>query len=150
MQQVKITQTQTRDQPLLLDSCLDPRKHAISVIHRDRSQKTPPQFWPTLNTCDETHVTEGSGEKLPPHRGKTIETTPKECNISTTQARAQRRFILTVGVDGLKFNHTVQFYNLFLDPNPVLHMVELATHFSAGVFPKRHSTTEIYRNVRKV
>lgn len=52
-----------------------------------------------------------------------------ECKMCNTYGKAPRRFKLTVGADGLRFNHSVQVNTMFVHGKPVLHMVEVATHF---------------------
>lgn len=42
--------------------------------------------------------------------------------------------MLTVGADELIFNHSVQIDTMFMTGKPVLHMVDMDTHFGAATF----------------
>lgn len=48
-----------------------------------------------------------------------------------------------IGTKALRFNHTVQINTIFIQGKPVLHMIDLATHFCAARFLKSQTTETI-------
>lgn len=56
-----------------------------------------------------------TGDRLPPHTRRTIESIAQEGKVCATHARGPKRFRLTIRADGLAFNHTVQLDTMFSD-----------------------------------
>lgn len=77
-----------------------------------------------------------------------IQCIAEECKPCMTHAKAPRRFKLTVGTGNLRFNHSVQVDTMFIRGKPVLHMVDLATHFCAAAFLKNQSTNSIWKTIQ--
>lgn len=68
----------------------------------------------------------------------------EDCQICRFVAIKPRRFKLTVGADGFKFNCRVQVDTMLIRGRPVIHMVVQATHFSTAAFLKNKSATEVW------
>lgn len=86
---------------------------------------------PTLNTTEGLFRQANRGT-LESHTRDTIQKITEKCKPCETIARAPKLFKLTVGTDGLRFNHSVQVDTMFIKGKPVAHMVDLATHISAA------------------
>lgn len=56
------------------------------------------------------------------------------CSIYNTHSPAPRRFKLTADANKFRFNQTLQADTMFLNNRPVLHIVDLSTHFRAEMF----------------
>lgn len=63
-----------------------------------------------------------------------IDEIARSCVPGQVRAVAPRRVKLSVGSDKLGFNRSVQIYTMFLTGKPVLHMVDIDTHFTAAYF----------------
>lgn len=72
------------------------------------------------------------------------------CNVCKRTAAAPRRFKHTIGADALSFNHSVQFDTIFLNERPILHIVDLRTHFFAADFLKSQSTKEVWSAMQQL
>lgn len=69
------------------------------------------------------------------------------CKTCQNHAPVPRIFKLTVGISGLRFNHSVQMDTLLIHSKPALHMEDVATHFSAATFLRSQSTRDIWKAV---
>lgn len=63
--------------------------------------------------------------------GRTLDLIRDEFRLCKQNTSSLRRFKISVGTGELEFNHTVQVDTMFISHRPVLHMVELATDFTA-------------------
>lgn len=88
-----------------------------------------------------------SGDELDTKTRKSIEAIASACNICQRNAGTPRRFKLTVGTSGLRFNHSVQIDTMFIRSKAVLHMVDVATHFSAACFLRSQSSEDIWKAI---
>lgn len=76
---------------------------------------------------------------------ETIGINSRQCTEFWRYSASPRRFKLSIGAYSLWFNHPVQVDRRFIHSKPVLHIVDLATHFSAATFLQRQTTSEIWR-----
>lgn len=74
----------------------------------------------------------------------------EDCKVCKTYAGKPRRFKLTVGTEGLRFNNRVLVDTMFIQSRPVMHMIDEATHFSAACFLRKQSTSEIWATIRRL
>lgn len=63
-----------------------------------------------------------------------ISKTKKVCTTCSTYASNPQRFKLTIRTDELQFNHIVAVDIIYIHKNPVLHVVDEGTRFSAALF----------------
>lgn len=63
-------------------------------------------------------------------------------------AASPQRFKLTVGMEDLRFNYSVQVDTMFLHGLPVFHMVDAATHFCAASFLRTQATSYIWKKIQ--
>lgn len=75
----------------------------------------------------------------------TLERIGSDCMICKHNFSAAICFTLTVDTGYLAFNNTFQLNTIFIADRPVLHMVYLATHFSAAFFLRKRSTADIWK-----
>lgn len=90
------------------------------------------------------------GGNLDTKTRRIIEIISDECHICKRNAQAPRRFKMTVGTDDLSFNHNIQVDTMFLNNRPVIHMVDLATHFCAAGFLKNQSAKEVWKSIQRL
>lgn len=88
------------------------------------------------------------GEALDKKTRGAIAKITEDCKICKTHAAKPRRFKLTIGADGLKFNCRVQVDTMFIRGRPVIHMVDMATHFSAAAFLRNQSSSEVWKAIQ--
>lgn len=69
------------------------------------------------------------------------------CDACKEYPPTPRRFKLTIGTKGLRFNHDVKVDTMFLQNRPVLHMVDMATHFCSSKFLRTQSTPDIWKSM---
>lgn len=79
-------------------------------------------------------IKKAQGKGLSKDTQRILQSISEECTVCKYEDRKPRRFKLTVGIEGLRFNHQVQIDTIFLEGKPVLHMVDEATHFFAAEF----------------
>lgn len=58
-----------------------------------------------------------------------IEQISMNCNTCSRTLNKSHIFKFTMGVKDSKFNYELQVDNIFMERNPVIHLVELATRF---------------------
>lgn len=80
---------------------------------------------------------------------KYLEDITKSCVPCQFHSRKPRRFKLAVGTDELRFNHIVAVDVMYIDGEPVLHIVDEATHFMSACFLRNSSTKEVWASIRK-
>jgi hypothetical protein len=73
----------------------------------------------------------------------------KECTLCAERQQKPRRFKLTVGNDDTCFNSIVAVDVMYIGQQPVLHVVDEATHFAAAMFMKNVSTKETWRLITR-
>lgn len=73
-----------------------------------------------------------------------IETPPRRHDATP------RRFKLTVGTDEVHFNHTVQIDTVLLSGKPVIHIVDMATHFCTASSLRSQSTKNIWHRIQSM
>jgi Reverse transcriptase (RNA-dependent DNA polymerase) len=73
-----------------------------------------------------------------------LEELSKSCTSCAEHERRPRRFKLTVGADGLCFNSTVAVDVMYICQDPILHVVDEATHFASASWLKNMTTRETW------
>lgn len=61
-----------------------------------------------------------------------------------------RRFKLTLGTEEMRFNNRVYVDTMFIDNQPVIHLVDEATHFSAASFLRSQSASETWKAILRL
>lgn len=74
-----------------------------------------------------------SGENLDSKTKAFINRIIEDCQICKRTESAPRRFKLTVGTDGIRFNAEAQIYTMFIKGKPVFHMVDTFTQCFRGI-----------------
>jgi hypothetical protein len=74
-----------------------------------------------------------------------IEELTKQCGPCEERKRRPRRFKLTLGSEDLSFNSVVAVDVMYLDGDPILHVVDEATHFAAASYLRNVSARETWR-----
>jgi hypothetical protein len=74
-----------------------------------------------------------------------LEELVKDCTPCSEKQQKPRRFKLTTGNDDLCFNSIVAADIMYIRQQPVLHVVDEATHFAAAMFMKNVSAKETWR-----
>lgn len=81
---------------------------------------------------------------------RSIESICEEFKVCEKNGQPPRRFELTVGTDDIAFNHHVQFYTMLIGGKPILHMVDIATHFFPAGFFWNQSTPEVWKGFQRL
>lgn len=68
-----------------------------------------------------------------------IEESCKTCTTCAINATKSKRFKVAIGIDDLRFNHTVAVDVMHLMGRAVLNVVDEATHFNGALFLKNQS-----------
>jgi hypothetical protein len=74
-----------------------------------------------------------------------LEELVRDCTLCSEKQRKPRRFKLTIGNDDLRFNSIVAADVMYINQQPVLHVVDEATHFAAAMFMRNASAKETWR-----
>lgn len=69
----------------------------------------------------------------------------KRCKICSELSSKPKRFKLTIGCEGQRFNTCVAMDVMYIRGKPVLHIVDEATHFAAAMFLRKVSSAEVWR-----
>lgn len=126
-----------RDLPLALYS-----ERKLRNIHRSFGH-------PSVH-CTEGLLKHASRNRLHREGKDTIEMIGTECGQCNTHATAPRSFKLILEEDSLRFDHSIQVGTMFLLRNPVLHILDLGTHFSSAVFLKWQSAHDIWASIESL
>lgn len=81
---------------------------------------------------------------------QTIEQILKDCRSCNVHATDPHRFKTTVGASDLRLNPTVQVDTMFLNDNPILHMVDVAIDFCTTAFHCTKSAKDIWSSVQRM
>jgi hypothetical protein len=68
----------------------------------------------------------------------------KACNVCLARERQPRRFKLTIGAEDLRFNSVIAADVMYIRNEPVLHVVDEATHFAAASWLKAMTARETW------
>lgn len=79
---------------------------------------------------------------------KPIEEIQEDCRVCPEFPSSLRRFKISVGTEGLIFNHWVQVHTIFRSSRPVIHVVAETTLFCAALFLHQQWTTEIWKSIQ--
>lgn len=79
---------------------------------------------------------------------RTLKNIEEACITCKKYERKQRRFKLTIGTDGMRFNHTVEVDTIFIEGKPAIQMIDVATHFCAADFLRKQSTEAIWKKIQ--
>lgn len=85
------------------------------------------------------------GSDLDKEKKASISKLDESCDTFKINAPTPRRFKLTVGAYGLRFNEEVQIDSILLQNRPVLHMVHNTTQFCSAALLQSQSTQKIWK-----
>ena len=74
-----------------------------------------------------------------------IQDSSERCKVCSELEKKPKRFKLTTGDEGGCFNSVVAVDIMYIDENPILQLVDEATHFAAATFLKNVSSKETWK-----
>ena len=133
------------------------------LIHRWMPHEQPYVFY-TFPELQRIHATFGhpsikatrnllkraSGKSTDKKTKLAIKNIAQDCKICAVRSAAPRRFKITIGTADLRFNHEVQVDTMWIMGKPVVHMVDVATHFTAARFIRKQSSAEVWKAIRRM
>lgn len=127
-----------------------PSDLSFALYTEDELRRIHKTFGHPSISATERLLKRATGGTLNTQNRRAIEQIATSCRICERNRRAPRRFKLTVGMNEMRFNHTVQVDTMFIHNRPVCHLVDQATHFSAATFLRNQTTKTIWDCISKM
>ena len=88
-------------------------------------------------------------DEATPETLRVLQDISSRCDPCQRIQHAPTRFRVSLGAEGLRFNERVMMDIMVIDGNPVLHIVDEATRFSAASYLPNSSTETVWKTILK-
>lgn len=78
---------------------------------------------------------------------RSIKEIVKRCKVCEAYSSKPKRFKLTVGSEEARFNHMVAVDIMYINKDPVLHVIDEATHFMSACWLRKVSSKEVWNGL---